>query len=71
VADWSGLPPAAGSNRVEARLGARLALAPPTPPGVRVRTTQRLLAEDHGPERIHRTLPTAVSGNAERTVRAG
>jgi hypothetical protein len=30
----SGLPPAAASNRVEARL----ALAPPTPPGMRVRT---------------------------------
>ena len=30
----AGLPPAAASNRVEARL----ALAPPTPPGMRVRT---------------------------------
>jgi len=49
------------AERVLAR---RWVLATPTS------TAERLLAPDHGPERVHRSLPT-FSGNAERTARCG
>jgi hypothetical protein len=65
VADWRWFPPAAASNRVEARL----ALAPPTPPGMRVRTGRfaqhsRTAVANGGPCRAHGSGAVALAGRS-------